>query len=309
MPRARCVASHEPPEPIGRRAFLHRGALILAAGGTAAQESLLTAASAREPAVRVGLLTDLHYADKPPAGTRHYRESLTKIREAVAEFNGAGAALAVEIGDFVDAADDVDTEIGYLKTIEAEFARFEGDRHYVLGNHCVWSLTKDQFLDHCGARESYYSFDRGAFHFVVLDACFRKDGVAYGAKNFEWTDTEIPPLQREWLAADLTETDKPTLAFVHQRLDVSNHYGVHSASAVRKVLADSGKVLAVFQGHNHINEHKEIDRIHYCTMGAVVEGGGAENNAYSLLEVYEDGTLRLEGFRRHVDRTLKRARV
>lgn len=308
MHRARRVASYEPAERIGRRAFLHRGALIMAAGATAVHESLFADSLTREPALRLGLLTDVHYADKPPVGTRHYRESLTKIREAVARFNQARAALAVEIGDFVDAADDVDAEIGYLETIDAEFAKFEGDRHYVLGNHCVWSLSKEQFLDHCAARKSYYSFHRGGFHFVVLDACFRKDGVAYGAKNFEWTDTEIPPHQREWLADDLAGTDKPTIVFVHQRLDVSNHYAVHSAAAVRDILADSGKVLAVFQGHNHINEHKEIDRIHYCTLGAVVEGSGAENNAYSLLDVHEDGTLRLEGFRRHVNRVLGPAR-
>lgn len=306
MHRASAAVSSNQPMQIGRRAFLHRGALVMSATAATPHRWLLAEQPERQPALRLGMLTDLHYADKPPAGTRHYRESLTKIREAVAKFNDAGAAFAVEIGDFVDAADDVKTEIGYLETIEAEFAMFKGDRHYVLGNHCVWSLTKEQFLDHCAARKSFYSFDRSGFHFVVLDACFRKDGVPYGAKNFEWTDTEIPPQQREWLAADLAETDKPTLAFVHQRLDVSNHYAVHSAPAVRKILAESGKVLAVFQGHNHINEHKEIDRIHYCTLGAVVEGSGAENNAYSLLDAYEDGTLALSGFRQHVDRTLER---
>ena len=40
-------------------------------------------------------------------------------------------------------------------------------------------------------------FDRGGFHFVVLDACFRSDGVPYGRKNFKWTDTKIPPAERK----------------------------------------------------------------------------------------------------------------
>ena len=36
--------------------------------------------------VRVGMVTDLHYADKAPAGSRHYRESLTKLAEAAEQF-------------------------------------------------------------------------------------------------------------------------------------------------------------------------------------------------------------------------------
>ena len=36
--------------------------------------------------LHIGLVTDLHYADKPPAGTRHYRETLAKLAEAAEQF-------------------------------------------------------------------------------------------------------------------------------------------------------------------------------------------------------------------------------
>ena len=67
---------------------------------------------------------------------------------------------------------------------------------------------------------------------------------------------------------------------------------------VRKVFESSGKVLAVFQGHSHQNDLREIGGIHYCTLVAMVEGSGAENNGYSLLSIDPNGTIQLKGFRK-----------
>jgi alkaline phosphatase len=97
------------------------------------------------------------------------------------------------------------------------------------------------------------------------------------------------------------------IVFAHQRLDVKNDYGVKNAEQVRKVLEDSGNVLAVFQGHSHKNDLKEIGGIHYCTLVAMVEGTGAENNGYSLMDLFEDGTIRLAGFRKQAKYDWKRS--
>ena len=278
---------------IGRRAFLKNGSLVLAA--TLSAGELL--AEDKQATVRVGLVTDMHYADKKPAGSRHYRETLAKLEEAAKQFQEDQPDHVVELGDFIDAADSVELEKEYLNRINKEFAALPGQKHYVLGNHCVYTLTKEEFLEGVGQKKSYYSFDAGGFHFVVLDACFRSDGKPYGRKNFQWTDPNIPADQVEWLQADLLATNHKTIVFVHQRLDVSNNYGVKNAAQIRKVLEDSGKVLAVFQGHSHKNDLKDINRIHYCVHRAMVEGAGAENNGYSMMDVFADGTIRLTGFR------------
>jgi alkaline phosphatase len=68
-------------------------------------------------------------------------------------------------------------------------------------------------------------------------------------------------------------------------------------------LEDSGKVLAVFQGHSHKNDHSDIGGIHYCTLVAMVEGTGAENNGYSMMSLASDGTISIEGFRKQQDYT------
>ena len=274
------------------------GSLFLFAAALDLTQAKLCIGDEQPVQIRAGLVTDLHYADKAAAGTRYYRQSIKKLKEAAAQIKKPALDLAVELGDFVDAADTVKDELGYLRTINSVFTELPGKKHYVLGNHCVHTLTKDEFLSEVGQDKSYYSFDVGGFHFVVLDSCFRSDGEPYGRKNFVWTDPNIPPEEIDWLRADLKETQGRCIVFAHQRLDVDNNYGVKNAGAVRKILEESKKVLAVFQGHSHKNDHKEVAGIHYCTLVAMVEGSGEKNNGYSTMDIFKDGTIRITGFRK-----------
>ena len=272
------------------------------AGGAAGTAFLAQGAkrnlSTQKPAVRVGLIADVHYADKKSAGTRHYRDSIDKMRRAVATLNDSGVDIAIELGDLIDAGrGTVEAEVAYLKRIEAEFAELERvDRHYVLGNHCVHTLTKGEFIENCAATLPHYSFDTSGFHFVVLDSCYRSDGEPYQRSNFDWRDANIPKAELDWLENDLTKSGKPAIVFAHQRLDNTEYYTVKNAPAVREVLESSGKVLAVFQGHSHQNAHVEVSGIHYCVVRGMVEGPGARNNGFAKLEVFPDGSMTVRGF-------------
>jgi alkaline phosphatase len=292
------MSTRHDPIPLGRRAFLQGGSLVLAATAIQSPTLLARADDSPEPLVRIGLVTDLHYADKPPAGSRYYRETLVKLAEATQRFAAEKPHFVVELGDLIDAADAVELEQEYLRKINAAFAAIALDRHYVLGNHCVDMLTKEEFLGGVERTQSYYSFDREGVHFVVLDACFRGDGDAYGRKNSHWLDANIPAVELEWLKSDLAATSKKTIVFVHQRLDETKQHSVKNRAEVRAILEASGKVEAVLQGHSHRNDYQEIAGIHYCTLVAMVEGSGEENNGYSLMAIQADSSIRLTGFRR-----------
>lgn len=254
--------------------------------------------------LKIGLLTDVHYAESEPRGTRYYRESLPKMREAAARLKAEKIDFAICVGDLIDTPQPPDPakEMQFLRTIAAAFADIRTPRYFVLGNHCVAGIPKDAYLKTVGQARSYYSFDRNGIHCIVLDGCFRADGVAYAPGNFSWKDSEIPAPQRDWLAADLASTKNPTLVFVHQRLDnAPKDCGVHSSEAVRAILEKSGKVRAVFQGHSHKNDCQTVGNIPYITLVAMIEGSGPENNGYSVLSVHADGTLTLQGFRRQAE--------
>ena len=280
---------------MGRRAFLKGGTLLLA--GSVLAPAQVLAAAGDTPKLRFGLATDLHYADRPPGGSRYYRESLTKFAEAVGRFKQEKPDLIVTLGDLIDRGPSIDAEKGYLRQVVQQFAGLPGQRHHVLGNHCVENLTKPEYLEIVGQKQSYYSFDAHGYHFVILDACFRADGQPYGRKNFGWGDAAISKTEMDWLQADLRRSTLPSIVFVHQCLDIIPPFGVRNGSLVRKILADAGHVLAVLQGHFHYGNYQEIDRIHYCTLSAVIEGSGPRNNSYAMMDILPGDAIRITGFR------------
>ena len=87
------------------------------------------------------MVTDLHYADKPSAGSRHYRETLRKFDEASQRFASDNVEFVVELGDFIDAADSLEIETAYLTAITKRFAATPGKHHYVLGNREIGGRT------------------------------------------------------------------------------------------------------------------------------------------------------------------------
>ncbi len=294
------------PQTLTRRRFLQAST----AGATLAAGGLLHA-NAAEPAgdgsFSFGLVTDIHYADVPAKGTRHYRDSQEKLRLAVETFNRKKLPLVAELGDFVDAGPGKEEDIEYLHAIREVFGEFRGRRHYVLGNHCLARLSKAEFLAHCGTevRKSYHSFDQDRYHFVVLDANFKRDGSTYEAGNFSWTDTWIHPPQQKWLADDLQKAgDRKTIVFVHQNLDKERDAcGVKNGQQVRSILEKSGNVLAVFQGHLHSGGYRQIGGIGYYTLRAMVEQPTAKNNAYAVITLDRSDRITVEGFGRQGDVT------
>jgi len=279
---------------MSRREFIQSSAVFigLAAIGATGCGKRLT-----KDNITIGMITDVHYADKETAGTRYYRESLAKVEQAISEFNSVKPDFVIELGDYVDAGESLAAETAYLERIEREYEKFDGERHYVLGNHDLATFSKEQFITGCGARKNYYSFDKGNFHFVVLDACYNEDESDYNAGNFDWKESYIPDAEQEWLQTDLEVTKKKTIVFVHQRLDDDNaSTGVKNAPPVREILEQSGKVLAVFQGHHHSGGYDNINGIHYCTLQALVEQSGLENNSYSVVQIWLDGSIDIKGF-------------
>ncbi|UCF14351.1 MAG: hypothetical protein JSW59_13130, partial [Phycisphaerales bacterium] len=130
------------------------------------------------------------------------------------------------------------------------------------------------------------------------------DGVDYDHGDFDWTDANVPPEELDWLRDDLAATLGPAIVFTHQLLDGTGSVYVKNAAQVRQVLQDSGKVLAVFQGHHHAGSYNNMAGIHYYTLKALVEGTGPENNSYAIVEAHPDGSMTVTGYRRAESRQL-----
>ncbi len=278
--------------PLGRRTFLGLGV----ATGVGLRLAAALGAETEPKALTFGVFTDPHYADREPLGTRHYRDSDAKLGEFVRTMAEAKPAFAICLGDLVDKGRTVAEELAYLKHIDAVYRKLGCPRHYALGNHDLATFTKEEFLKATGMPAAHYAFDAPPFRCIVLDACYRKDFVPYGKGNFVWTDSWIPAEQLRWLEGELKKAEGKALVFVHQPLDGDDVHCVRNAAEVRRILGESGKVAAVFSGHNHKGGYRRLRGIHYVTLRGMVEGPGLESNAYALVTVTPAGSLTIKGF-------------
>jgi len=302
-------------------------ALALVAGSVSAQAS--------GAMVTFGLISDTHVCDKPDqaaaialnASPRFFTGGLAKIEAFSAAMNAADADFVAELGDFTDNpvtpgltfVQRQETAMGFMRAAEARLALFNGPRYHVFGNHDTDQASKADFLSIAKNTDiapgaSYYSFEKGGVHFIVLDSSFRADGASYSGipgelgAGYTWDDANISANELKWLAADLQAAKAPVIILSHQQLNNQElidpaydpKHTVRNASVVRGILEASGKVLAVFSGHYHDGGYQEINGIKYIVLQANAAYGNdvSYHNQYSTVKVFSEGnkyTLALNG--------------
>ena len=254
--------------------FLLSSALVLSltANPTAATEPL-----------RIGVFADLHaHNTNSPVEEHVYTNYGQRLQAFVDAMNAWPADLVIQLGDFVNGKFVLGAKLGdaaripgILEKAESIYATFNGPRYYVLGNHDVYDLSKEEFIQRVDAASTYHSFDAGAYHIVILDAQYDKKGNDLGHAGWV-VQGNIPQVQLDWLSEDLAATDLPTIVCVHQPLDVdfdllSGGPAIANAEDVKAILSGSGVVVAVFQGHEHENAYSLLNGIHYVTFEGLLD--------------------------------------
>ena len=324
---------------IARRDILKMGvaATVCAAAGTLARP-LSAEAAEKNSLLRAGIITDMHKTSKADRSTAFYSASMDMMKVFMEAMKRVKPAFLIELGDFVDTLAQGTDPAANLREIEALFTSFSGPVYHVLGNHDFDNLKREAFLSgvtNTGIEKgrTYYSFDAGDVHCIVLDADYTpKDFRPYDMNTPEdtfwtWVDTIITPQEIEWLKNDLKNTGTHVLVFSHQTLDRVDEqdHNIKNASAVRRLLEESGKVLAVISGHDHQGGYSNIRGIHYVVMNgnmgvndyrpwsATSEAGGMdtrEDNQFAVLEISRTDErkymLTLEGYGRQPSYMLER---
>ena len=175
----------------------------------------------------------------------------------------------IELGDFcrLDSASQV---------FRDEWNSFAGDKYHVIGNHDMDRYTPEEYTTGMQMPGRYYSFDKGDFHFIVLDGNNLFDGKEYThySKANYYVNPKmhafVDPEQMAWLKKDLESTDKRCVLFSHQSIELFMNNGAD----VRRILEDENKhagfkkVVLAFSGHNHSNYTKVINGITYMQINS-----------------------------------------
>lgn len=267
-----------------RRDILKMGVAVAATSAAAALAGPVVArAASSETILRAGIITDLHKTPKADTDTRKYSGAMAKIGVFMKAMEAEKPNFIVELGDYVDMLTPETDPLKNLKEIDSLFMSFNGPAFHVLGNHDFDNIKRDVFLQNVvntgiPQGQTWYSWDAGGVHCIVLDADYTPDKFRPYDMNtpedtfWSWKDTSIPPQEMEWLKNDLKKTSLPTILFSHQTLDRTddNDHNIKNASLVRAILEESGKVLAVISGHDHQGGYSNIKGIHYIVMNGNV---------------------------------------
>lgn len=160
--------------------------------------------------------------------------------------------------------------------------------YHVIGNHDVFGIEtksgvspsdpeygKKMYEERVGGK-TYYSFDRRGYHFAVLDSI-------QPTADRMW-EARIDDPQVSWLAEDLgkVRTGAPVIVVTHvplvtafttyAQLDAPNpKYNTLTVANTPQVLKalEGHNVIAVLQGHTHVNEIVSYKNTQYITSGAV----------------------------------------
>ncbi len=167
-------------------------------------------------------------------------------------------------------------------------AALEMPLHHVIGNHDIFGVIeksgvaksdplygKKIYEERVG--RTYYSFEHKGHHFVVLDSIQPTEDRLWEAR--------IDEGQMKWLAEDLQKAGAGTPVIVAVHVPIVTAFSTFGADYIRggskystltvanapEVLRafDPYNVIAVLQGHTHINETVQYKKTQYITGGAV----------------------------------------
>jgi len=255
--------------------------------------------------MRFALVTDVHFG---PAA--RYAGKLRKLSHLAGELTRAAARelaevhrpeLLVNLGDGIEDASRAD-DLAHYEELLAALCGAGAPLLHVAGNHDQVHLGDDDLARLWGRPGPLYEArDVGGVHLVTLCTRFRAD-----------VEITVPEEQIGWLAADLARTTLPTVVLLHHPLGEMDLVGsrwfehephlcrVANRAAVREVIARSGVVVAVINGHVHWSHVAVHDGIPYVTLQSLTENldedaPGRPARTYAVAEVDARG-LRLRAF-------------
>ncbi len=258
--------------------------------------------------MQFAIINDIHNG---PAGSGMHqgvqRKLTTQAEPLMSQFvremnDRVKPAFVVNLGDLIEDVNDHDIDLDYLRRTHGILAQLAAPLHTLIGNHDVRTLTEDEISAVIGQKSLHYSFDHDGLHFVMLSF------VMTGSHTTDLSDIKarVSDDQISWLQNDLANTTKPTLIFIHYGLaeddmkgsfwfEEEPHYALlNNRVELRKIFADSGKVRAVFSGHQHWNRMSTHDNIPYFVVTSLIENfnnDGIAAAAHTLVTLEKDSII------------------
>jgi len=257
----------------------------------------------QKPLFSFGILADIQYADYDPVGTRFYRSSLGKLREALTSLKRDSAEFIISLGDVIDR--DIESFKPVMNLIDSSGMK----TYHITGNHdySVEPRLKKRIPLLPETKDKYYSIAYKNFTFIFLDgnevSTYMSNNKSQIKQAEEYLFTmkekgEINAIdwnggfsskQLLWLKAQLDEaTNRNQSVFLicHFPVVPENEHNLLNYKEVLPILEDYENIIAWFNGHNHAGNYGNFNMIHFVTFKGMVET--ETRNSFALVEVYKN---------------------
>lgn len=281
-----------------RRNFLKTTLPLAMAGRASAQLS-------DEPDVVFGVIADPQFADQAAVGTRFYRNSVAKLKEAIESLNREPLEFVVTLGDLID------NDLKSFETVMPLYQALRAPHHPICGNHdfSVADADKTKVLTAMKLEKAYYSEVKKSWRFLYLDGT--ELGVWRHAANDSRTakskqylerlsaekkpqavswNAGIGPGQMAWLKRELEaakEAGQGVVVFNHfPVIPTGNAHNLWNAEEVVALLDQYPNVAAYMNGHNHVGNYGTHGKCHYVNFKGMVET--EKKTAYGVVRCFAD---------------------
>jgi Icc protein len=224
--------------------------------------------------IKFGIITDthvhakrIHRENKRDDAPRYLKESLLKpLNEFVFDMVKFQPEFVVHLGDVIEGTKASNfAGMAGIRLVREQLEKIGVPVWWVLGNHDMRALTKDEFKKTLDLNSVNQVIDRGDYRFIIIDGNFKPTGEHTYPGN-GYIPGFLPDKIFEWLEPKL-QTDKQVVVFMHFSA-IPRAVGrsvVGNGERLRKMLSKY-KVVAIFNGHIETKLTKELDGLKYFSL-------------------------------------------
>lgn len=270
-----------------------------------------------KPILSIGIIADVQFADADASGTRYYRSSTEKLKEAYAVFGREKVDYVINLGDLIDHG--YESFFPVLQIIDS--ARIK--TYHITGNHDYsgsnlkrkppvlnrnnqgYFATRNKgvtviFLN--GNEISTYAHSDTAL--IRANTIYLDSLKSEGAINaIEWNGG-IGKIQMQFLENTLNDCLKhhnKVILVCHFPVYPENIHNLLNYKEVLNLIQKYDNIIAWFSGHNHAGNYGMTGKIHFVTFKGMVETSG--ENSFAIADIFDDH-IRIRGFGREENRIL-----
>ena len=264
--------------------------------------------NSQKPLFSFGVIADVQYADRDPAGNRYYRSSYDRLREAYETFSADSVSFVINLGDLID------RDYLSFQPVMDIINSYGIKTYHIAGNHDF--LVDPRLKNKLPLPSGDDSFYHQNYRFILLNGnelsiyasnkksakkkseeLLAKMKTAGEINAMDWNGG-ISTKQLTWLEKQLDESvanNEKVFILCHFPVFPINVHNLLNYREVLRVLEKYNNIIAWLNGHNHAGNYGNFNMIHFITFRGMVDT--MSDNSFATVDIYPN-RLWIKGYGR-----------